>query len=149
GRSYYPWQAATRHSRCCISNAKNATMLVSHLLQKVPLAGAGGKIYMDRWLLFRCKNSQERSRTTVCRASETKAWMRGSSPRKTSSWMPASSQPVILARKNIPDSPERKRESICISGAWIPRNDDFRDSYKIPGICRWRGASLRRLGQYP
>jgi hypothetical protein len=71
------------------------------------------------------------------------------SPRKTSSWMPAISQPVILARKNIPDRPARKREAICISGAWIPRNDDFRDSYKIPGICRWRGASLRRLGQDP
>jgi hypothetical protein len=61
--------------------------------------------------------------------------------------MPASSQPVILARKISPDGSARKQESICISGAWIPRNDDFRDSYKIPGICRWRGASLRRLGQ--
>jgi hypothetical protein len=68
------------------------------------------------------------------------------SPRKTSSWMPASSQPVILARKNIPDSPARRRESICIGGAWIPRNDDFRDSCKIPGNLPLEGCFFAQIG---
>jgi hypothetical protein len=29
------------------------------------MAGAGGQNYMELWLLFRCKNSQERRRATV------------------------------------------------------------------------------------
>jgi hypothetical protein len=29
---------------------------------------------VELWLLFRCKNSQEWPRATVCRASEIKAW---------------------------------------------------------------------------
>lgn len=65
-------------------------------------------------------------------------------------WLDACEFPTGYPCKEIsPDSPARKRESICIIGARIPRNEDFPGQLQNSGNCRWRGASWRRLGQDP